>query len=147
MPILRQSIALLAMLISLGTGTVPAVAAGHGGAGGHWSGGHGWGGHGWAGHYGGHPGWRHGGAGYVGFIGGPYLYGDSDWGWTTPLYDEGFGPAAPYPEDYPAYVSAPGEGHYCATPSRICELPPGGRIGATCSCILANGRAYGRIHE
>ncbi len=77
-----------------------------------------------------------------GYVGGPsiYIYSGPDWGRDYP-YDEGWG--APYP---PA-MTRPGEGHYCATPSRICELPPGGEIGGVCSCLLENGRAYGRIHD
>jgi hypothetical protein len=140
LPTLRSSLAALTMLISLGASlgaaSSPAFAWGHHG------GGHGWTGHGW-----GHDGWRHFGYGY---FGGPsvYVYGGPDWAWDYP-YEGGWdGPGvAPYPDNYPPQMARPGEGHYCATPSRICELPPGGKIGASCSCPLETGRAYGRIHN
>lgn len=136
----KKSLAVLAALISLSAAS-PALAGGHG-----------WGGHGghWGGHGGHWGGWHHYGYGYVG---GPsvYFYSGPDWGWDYP-YDGGWGPAgvAPYPGGYPNMAGPEersGEGHYCATPSRICELPPGGKIGESCSCPLENGRAYGRIHN
>lgn len=134
LPTWRSSLAVLAISLSafLGAASSPAFAWGHHG------GGHGWGGHGW-----GHHGWHHWHGGY---IGGPsvYVYSGPDWGWDDP-YDGGW--VAPYPGDYPPAMTRPGEGHYCATPSRICELPPGGKIGGVCSCPLDNGRAYGRIHD
>jgi hypothetical protein len=149
MPILRKSLAVFATLVSIGlclaAAPSAALAWGHHGGGHGWAG-HGWAGHGWAGH-GWHHGWGHYGYGY---FGGPsvYVYGGPDWGWDYP-YEGGWeGPGvAPYPGNYPPPMRRPGEGHYCATPSRICELPPGGKIGATCSCPVEAGRAYGHIHN